>query len=201
MTKSQTAAEDRRNIIRDAAATVFAERGYHGASVQEVADAVGFTKASIYYYYRSKEAMLADILDYADREITAILDSERDRGLAPLQLIGAVVSAHVTWYLQHPTIARVAFRDWGELSGAALAAQVERRQRYSHFLRDTLDACVAVGTIAPGNVRLMANFINGAVATANVWFNPDGPDTPETVGAAFGRMAVAVANGAASHTE
>ncbi|WP_254292395.1 TetR/AcrR family transcriptional regulator [Sphingomonas tagetis] len=182
-------------LVRDAAARIFADRGYHGASVQEVADAVGFTKAAIYYYYRSKEAMLADILDHADREITAILDEEKRRDLAPLQLIGAVVAAHVTWYLRHPTIAKVAFRDWGELTGAALASQVERRQRYSRFLRDTLDACVKSGSIAPGNVRLMANFINGAVAAANVWFNPGGPDTPETVGTAFGEMAVAVASG------
>src|SRR5258707_80553 len=43
---------DRRAHLRDEAARIFAERGYHAASLQEVADAIGFTKASIYYYYK-----------------------------------------------------------------------------------------------------------------------------------------------------
>lgn len=183
----------RRAEIRDGAARVFARRGYHGASVQEIADAIGLTKASLYYYYKSKEEMLADILSFADTEVGAVLEAKASDRSGPLERIGAFVAAHVTWYLQHPDIAKVAFRDWGELSGEALDVQIERRRRYSHMLRDGIEQCRREGLIADdANVTLLANFINGAVAATNVWFNPAGRDRPEDVGKAFGRMAMAI---------
>ncbi len=47
--------------IIDAAAAVFAERGYHGASTQDVADRLGMRQASLYYYFPSKEAALEEV--------------------------------------------------------------------------------------------------------------------------------------------
>jgi AcrR family transcriptional regulator len=48
----------RADEIIDAAARVFAERGYHGASTQAIADVLGMRQASLYYYFASKEAAL-----------------------------------------------------------------------------------------------------------------------------------------------
>ena len=44
--------------IIDAAARVFAERGFHGATTQDIADVLGIRQASLYYYFSSKEAAL-----------------------------------------------------------------------------------------------------------------------------------------------
>lgn len=188
--------DDRRALLRDAGARIFAERGYHGASMQEVADAIGFTKASIYYYYKGKEELLFDILTFADDEISALFAAEAARGHDPLTHVGRLVALHVTWYLQHADIAKVAFRDWTSLTGAYLTEQTERRRRHSHILRDALELCRREGLIpAAAHVGLITNFINGAVAASNVWFKPTGPETPVTVGDAFAEMAVAVALG------
>lgn len=51
----------RRDEVVDAAARVFAERGYHGASTQDIADLLGMRQASLYYYFHSKEAALEDV--------------------------------------------------------------------------------------------------------------------------------------------
>jgi AcrR family transcriptional regulator len=48
----------RADEIIDAAARVFAERGYHGTSTQAIADVLGMRQASLYYYFPSKEAAL-----------------------------------------------------------------------------------------------------------------------------------------------
>src|SRR5215469_1102595 len=58
--------------VIDAAAAVFAERGYHGASTQDVADRLGMRQASLYYYFPSKEAALEQVClrsvgDFVDR--------------------------------------------------------------------------------------------------------------------------------------
>src|SRR5438105_14879648 len=47
--------------IMEAAARVFAERGYHGASTQDIADTLGIRQASLYYYFPSKEAALEQV--------------------------------------------------------------------------------------------------------------------------------------------
>src|SRR5262245_18946984 len=47
--------------IMEAAARVFAERGYHGASTQDIADTLGIRQASLYYYFASKEAALEQV--------------------------------------------------------------------------------------------------------------------------------------------
>lgn len=189
---------DRRALLRDEAARIFAEHGYHGASMQEIADAIGFTKASIYYYYKGKEDLLFDMLSFADEQISALFAAEALKGHDPLTHVHQLVSIHVTWYLQHPDIAKVAFRDWTALTGAMLEIQIDRRRRHSRILRDGIERCRTEGLIpADAKVGLMTNFINGAVAASNVWFKPYGPETPETVGAAFGEMALAVLKGGA----
>ena len=48
----------RADAIVDAAANVFAERGYHGTTTQAIADVLGMRQASLYYYFPSKEAAL-----------------------------------------------------------------------------------------------------------------------------------------------
>src|SRR4051794_3178923 len=50
--------------ITDAAAKVFAERGYHGASTQDIANVLGIRQASLYYYFDSKEAALEAVCRY-----------------------------------------------------------------------------------------------------------------------------------------
>ena len=58
--RSRPKANPRRRApeIIDAAARVFAERGFHGASTQDIADVLGIRQASLYYYFASKEAAL-----------------------------------------------------------------------------------------------------------------------------------------------
>ncbi|WP_397584746.1 TetR/AcrR family transcriptional regulator [Sphingorhabdus sp.] len=188
----------RRALIREEAAKVFADRGYNGSSLQEVADAMGFTKAAVYYYYPSKEALLFDILSYADDQIMAVLDTEIARRGAALEQVERIVSAHVAWYLLHPNVAKVVFRDWSELSGEWLRIQVARRRRYSHLLREAIERCATEGFLPDGApITLMTNFINGAVAATNFWFDASGQESADAVASAFGKLAAAVLSGTA----
>ena len=60
MPSTRRSASQRRRApqIIDAAARVFAERGFHGATTQDIADVLGIRQASLYYYFSSKEAAL-----------------------------------------------------------------------------------------------------------------------------------------------
>ena len=68
----------RREDIITAAATVYAEVGYHGSSLREIAKRVGMSHAGLLYYFPTKEALLAAVLERRDAE-----DSERERLTSP----------------------------------------------------------------------------------------------------------------------
>ena len=67
-------AQTRRELL-DAAATVFARQGYHGTSVDEVADAAGYTKGAVYSNFSSKEQLFLELLDrQIDQAVEVIED-------------------------------------------------------------------------------------------------------------------------------
>jgi len=68
----------RREDILSAAAVVYGEVGYHGASMREIAKRVGMSHAGLLYYFPSKEALLAAVLERRDAE-----DSEREQLSSP----------------------------------------------------------------------------------------------------------------------
>ena len=75
--------DDQREAIVARAAELFARQGYHATSMNQVAEAAGLSKATLYHYYRDKEDLLADIaLSYVDR-LASIVDDVAAQQLPP----------------------------------------------------------------------------------------------------------------------
>src|SRR5205809_7999180 len=65
--------DDKRRLILDAALGVFAERGYHGTTVPEVAEAAGVGTGSLYRYFEHKEALVNEVYRDAKLRLRAAL--------------------------------------------------------------------------------------------------------------------------------
>jgi len=72
-TRAMQAEETRRTIL-DTARRLFAERGYDATSLQEIADAMGVRKANVYYYFKTKDAILVALLEVLSEPVGALLD-------------------------------------------------------------------------------------------------------------------------------
>src|SRR3954454_2602664 len=89
MSEPERAARKRDEEVMDAAARVFARRGYADASVQDVADELGILKGSLYHYIKMKEDLLFWLLEAVHRDVEEILEEvEAAQGLAPLDRLG-----------------------------------------------------------------------------------------------------------------
>src|ERR1700688_153236 len=66
---------DTRSRILDAALDVFSEHGFEGSTLQQVADRLGFTKAALYYHFRSKDDILGALVAPASAGIQAMLEA------------------------------------------------------------------------------------------------------------------------------
>lgn len=157
--------------VIDAAAAVFAERGYHGASTQDIADRLGIRQASLYYYFASKEAALEEV---AYRGVEAFVDGlaaiEAGGGPAVERLHGAVLN-HLhplrdrTDYVRVFTFER-RFLPPGSRRGIGAMAR-----RYEDMLEALLASGVAEGAFrADLDCRLGALALIGLLNSVATWF-------------------------------
>src|ERR1044072_692841 len=88
--------KERDDEVLDAAARVFARRGYADASVQDVADELGILKGSLYHYIKMKEDLLFWLLEAVHADVEVILeDVSQAEGLGPLERIELYVRRQV----------------------------------------------------------------------------------------------------------
>ena len=81
--------------ITDAAAKIFAQRGYHGASTQDIADVLGMRQASLYYYFGSKEAALEAVCMNGAEDYAGRADSVLKSDAACSEKVANLVLQHV----------------------------------------------------------------------------------------------------------
>ncbi|MGL1832122.1 TetR/AcrR family transcriptional regulator [Rhodocyclaceae bacterium SMB388] len=90
--------EVQRAAILQAAAQLFADKGYHNASMAELAKACGVSKPLLYHYYRDKDHILFDIADSYIDQLLAIVTGVEVRGLAPRAQLEALIAGFMEEY-------------------------------------------------------------------------------------------------------
>jgi len=118
----------RREQIVDTAATLFAERGYHGVTIEELGTAVGISGPGIYKHFASKEAVLAEMLIGISSHLLASGRQEIERSTSPSDALGRLISFHTDFALSRPELIRVQEHDLANLSESQ-AREVRRLQR------------------------------------------------------------------------
>src|SRR5437868_1984733 len=139
----------RQQEVLEAAARVFHEKGYESTSIQDIAEAVGILKGSLYYYIRSKEALLYEILQGVHEDALAnIRRLDAIEGDA-LQKIRAFVMLHLTFNAENLTKMGVFFHDFRSLSPERRKLIVEARDLYDALLRDLIREGQAESIVCP----------------------------------------------------
>ena len=118
----------RRDQILDRAAGLFAARGFHGVSVDDVGAACGISGPALYRHFASKDAMLGEMLVGISERLLAEARS-RLRGAAdPKQALDALLEWHVDFALNNRPLIVVQDRDWESVPADA-RTRVRRLQR------------------------------------------------------------------------
>lgn len=172
-----------------AAIRVFYERGYHGATLRDIADRVGIRAASIYNYFPTKEALLLHVM----METLSNLRQQVDRALAatpndPMDRIAAFVMEHIRFHLEHAQEAAVADNELRVLSADKRVSVVALRDAYEEILRDLLQQGVQKGVIAETQIKLTSLAILTMCTSVAVWYRPDGPMSATDVATAYTRL-------------
>lgn len=178
------ASADRRLEILKSAAAAFRRRGYHGASVDEIASALEMTKGNLYYYFRNKEEILYACHEYSLDVLLALLDDVRADASTPDQKLRRLILAFVHLLLDELQATALTI-DLQALSPPLLRKIIARRDAFDRGLREIIQQGMDAGTFAPGNPKMVAFAVMGAVNWITKWYDPAGPMTSEAIGQAF----------------
>ncbi|MGO9006855.1 MAG: TetR/AcrR family transcriptional regulator [Beijerinckiaceae bacterium] len=90
--------DDKRKLILDRAAELFAQRGYGGASITMIAEACGVSKALVYHYYPDKEAVLFDIIFAHLLYLVEVVETATTDGAEPREQLYSIAAALLEAY-------------------------------------------------------------------------------------------------------
>jgi AcrR family transcriptional regulator len=175
---------DRRIEILKSAAAAFRRRGYHGASVDEIASALDMTKGNLYYYFENKEEILFACHDYSLDELLTLLDEVRAEATRPDDKLRRLILAFIHMMLDELQATALTL-DLQALSPALLKRIIAKRDRFDHGLREIIQQGMDEGLFRPGDPKMIGFAIMGAVNWITKWFDPTGPMTSEAIGQRF----------------
>ena len=185
------ARRNRRDEVMRAAIEVFFDKGYAASSVQDVADAVGVLKGSLYYYMESKEDLLRWIVEDVHAQSKAILDEVLAMDVPAIERLQEYIERHLKWYLVNVEEVTVFFRDSRYLTGESLQTATTRRRAYERAIRNLITVAQKEGDV-DGSVdpKSAAHFILSAVNHVPDWYRRGGGDPVSRVAATYADLTV-----------
>lgn len=174
--------DSRRAAVVEAAAELFARKGFEGVSMRDIARRAGMLSGSLYYHFPSKDDLFAEVHAAAIARIHARLDAALEGLRDPWDRLEAALAAHLEGLLGQEDAAGLLSpefpADRADL-GRALAAQ---RDAYEARLRALVEAAGLRDGVDPSLFRL---FLLGAANWTPVWHRADGPAAPAEIARAL----------------
>jgi AcrR family transcriptional regulator len=168
------------NEILRVAANVVAERGYQSASLDEVAERLDLAKASIYYYFDSKQALVAACLDTAAAEVERRLEEIVEEGGTPTETLRRLIIEQQVFTTQdRPELSRLFLRhlEWPPPLLERIHGILVRHDR---IWKDVIEAGVRSGEFSPAvDATIVRHCIHGALDFVPFWYHPEGKFPPE----------------------
>ena len=177
MARPQSPDYDRRRAgIVDAAAALYAKRGFQGASVADLAKACDTSKSLIYHYFPGKDDILHAVMaEHLDALVEAA--EMAAGGDTPEAKLRELTMSFMRLYVGAQARHKVLLNELDNLSPAA-RADVVAKQRRVIALAETILGEIA----APHDARVNAMLFFGMINWTHTWFDPAGPVMPEALG-------------------
>ena len=163
----------RRDQLVEQAALMFAVRGFHGVTLDELGAAVGISGPAVYKHFANKDALLAACLIEISETLLAGAQAVLARSLPPEETLLALIDAQLEFALSRPELIRVQDRDLANLSVTS-ARQVRRLQRaYVEIWVDVL--LLREPSLGRAEARICAHAVFGLLNSTPYSISSDSP--------------------------
>lgn len=177
-----------RDDILEAAAQIFSQKGYHGTSMQDIAEAVSLQKASLYHHVSSKQEILVAILDQALDLLIENMQQVMGSSAPADEKLCQAMQVYLKSMLEHRDLAAVLLLEHRSLDLQAQAHHIPKRDRFEKLWRDLIEEGVAEGLLSTSDIEMATRALLGVLNWTITWYRPEGRLSPEEIAGQYGNL-------------
>ncbi|QEC49736.1 TetR/AcrR family transcriptional regulator [Baekduia soli] len=167
--------DERRLAVVDAAAHVFAVRGYERTTIDDIVQATGLTRGGLYHYISGKKDLLVASHERYLRPLLETCEEIGARGDAPGEELRALVREMMRLHAAFPDHVAVFLNEWRSIHEEPEWAQLRRdRRAFERIVHRVLERGSAEGDFVVDDVRLTLLALMGMVNYSYQWLDPKG---------------------------
>ena len=164
----------RRQEILRAATALFAEKGYHATSMQDIGDALGVQRGSLYHHIQSKEDLLYEIMRVCSTTLLAQVEPIAAAPLPAAEKLRRFIETHLDTVISLRPEFRVLVRELRSLPPARREKIVKYRDQYERLVRTIIADGVAAGQYRRVDPKYAGFVVLGACNWFSQWYSPRG---------------------------
>jgi TetR/AcrR family transcriptional regulator, cholesterol catabolism regulator len=163
-----------RDDILDAAAQVFRQKGFHGASMADIAESVQLQKASLYHHVSSKQEILLALLDRALEMLFEQIDVVAKQPLPADEKLRQMVQVYLRLLAENSDLSAVLLFEHRSLEPDQHARHIPNRDRFEALWREVLEDGVRTGLFNCSDIALVTRALMGILNWTLTWYRPEG---------------------------
>jgi AcrR family transcriptional regulator len=183
-TKPATRLEE---VLRSAA-NIFFSKGFHATSIEDVARDVGMLKGSLYYYIKSKDDLLFQLLMAGIEDGDAFIAQQIDVTRDPVEQLERAIRAQINYIIQNKVPFGLFLHEFDSLSGKRQHKLISVMSRYNSRFVELVRRGQEQGKLMEGEPWIIVNGILGMCNWLYRWYDTDHVSDPEEVKQIFVKM-------------
>ena len=182
-------ATDTTTRLMVAAASAFAERGFHATTTRDIAQRAGLSPAGVYVHFSSKEDLLFAVSRHGHAAARDMLRRAATSALTPTAALRAIIGGFSRWHAEHYDIGRIVQHEFRHLSPAHRDEVIGLRKEIDRVVRDVLEQGVLSGEFEIDDVPVTALALLSMAVDVSRWYAPDIRRTPHQIGRDYADLA------------
>jgi AcrR family transcriptional regulator len=171
--------------ILEAAAQIFSEKGYHAASMQDIAAAVNLKKGSLYHHISGKQEILLALLDQALDILIERIGNVVVLSNPPEEKLRTAMRVYLESLIDQRDLSAVLLFEHRSLDAELKSRHVPKRDHFEDLWQDLIQEGVSVGVFECGDPAQVTRALLGVMNWTITWYKVDGPLTGREVADQF----------------
>ncbi len=164
-----------RDQILSASAQIIRQKGFHAASMQDIAEAVHLQKASLYHHFSSKQEILLVLLDRALDLVTERVAAVINQNIPVDEKLRKAMAAYLETLEKNAALASVLLFEHRSLDPEYRQRHIPRRDRFERLWREMIQEGMENGSFRVTDPATTARAMLGTMNWTITWYRPDGP--------------------------
>lgn len=177
-----------REDILEAAAQAFRQKGFHGASMTDIAEAVNLQKASLYHHVSSKQEILSELLDRALQMLLERISAITVQDISADKKLRLMIREYLLILVENVDLAAVLLFEHRSLERRQQSRHIPNRDKFESLWKEVLVEGVRTKLFKCDDPGLATRALLGQLNWTITWYRPDGEKTIEQIADSYSKL-------------